>query len=907
MYIHGHFYNERNDRIEVHILTHGDRGQEVEIGDGGDINWTDDPVDITSEVSDTFDVLLRHQASVRLLVRNFVPDFFCASCRDAVVNIYREDKCLFAGFIEPQTYSQGYNEEQDEIELSCIDVLTALQYAKYGNVGALGVLYGVVKASANQRSMQSIIKEIMADMTAGLDIVGGHSIRYLYDGSRAVDSLTENRHAVFGQLSVNELLFLGSNEDEVWQQDEVLEEMLKYLNLHIVQDGFTFYLFSWESVKGNDSICWCDIANGERVPMNRQKVDIATMNVAGTDTTISVGEVFNQILLTCKIESVESIIESPLDDNLLKSPYANKQKYMTEYSCDGEGSRAIEAFDAITHDNPTNYEHAKTTDWFVQVKDNVHWSFPRKGKGNLLELYCSGKRNQQALPNALGSEPGTAIIALGKVERKSAGTDNSPVSKVPLTNYLVVSVNGNGEDRDESKVYPNEATLKENIPCAVYNGNMTGGVFSPSDENTVNYIVLSGRMALNPVMAVTDTFKAIYNYKPTSVYDPLTGGSIYQWWHKTVPSRDNADGRYYTRRWWRAETPDARPQWDEDVANGLVPFTETAPEEYEFKYSAIGDKSDRISKVGVLACMLIIGDKCVVEKHPGEDLGTGVKGTGNGQIEDFVWLPYKTLEECADEDEYYRQSFTIGFDPKIGDKLIGTKFDMQNNISYELGIDAEGTAIPIRKADRVSGQVRFMILGPVNLTWDVVTRRHPTFFRHTKWSSTTIPLLAHVSSIFVESFEVKVYSDNGLADNSADNDLVYMSDTKERFVNRKDDMEFRINSALTAAECRQLGVTDSVKMSTPLNTVTGEGVLSVYDHVRKEAGKPEQFYVDSYYNEYHEPRIQMVQKLVDTDGGIVDMFAHYRHPAMNRTFFVQGVSRNLESGEAEMTLKESER
>lgn len=895
MYIHGHFYSEKNERMEVHILTQGDRTKEVEIGaKGSGISWTDDPVDITSEVSDTFDVLLRHQASVRLLTKNFVPDFFCASCRDAVVNIYREGKCLFAGFVEPQTYSQGYNEEMDEIELSCIDVLTALQYAKYGNIGAPGVLYGVVKLSARQRTMLDIIKEIMGDITTGLDIKGGHTLRYLYDGSKAVDSLTENRHAILGQLSISELLLLGSDEDEVWQQDEVLEEILKYLNLHIVQEGFTFYIFSWESVKGNESIYWGDIVSGESITMNRRTVDITTGNVTGTDTKISVGEVYNQILLTCKIESVESVIESPLDNDLLKSPFSNKQKYMTEYSSDGEGGSAIEAFDAITHGNPTDYGSAKITDWFLQVMNNSQWTFPRKGKGDLVAELCMDKKNQQALPNLLAKEPGAAIVALGKVERKSAGADNSPMPKVSMTNYFVVSVNGNGKD-DESKVYPNEATLKEGIPCAVYNGNTTGGVFSPSDEETTNYIVLSGKILLNPIMKVTDTFKAIYNYENTPYYDPYRRSRIYHWWHETVPSRKNGDGRYYTQQWWKAETPHDEVRWDEATLHGLVPFTETGPEEYEFEFSAIGDRSDKISKVGVLACMLIIGDKCVVEK-----------GTA-GQPSDFEWRKYKPLDKCANEDEYYQQCFTIGFDPKIGDKLIGTKFDLQNNISCELGIDAEGIAIPIRKKDRVNGQVRFMILGPVNSTWDVITRRHPTFFRHTKWGSSTIPLLAHVSSIFVESFEVKVYSDNALVWGTGDNNIIYMSDTKERFVNRKDDVEFRINSALTSKESRSLGVTDSVKMSTPLNTETEDGVLSVYDYIRQKTGKPEQFYVDSYYKEYHEPRIQMVQKLQDTDGGIVDMFAHYRHPAMDRTFFVQGISRNLETGEAEMTLKEIER
>ena len=418
-------------------------------------------------------------------------------------------------------------------------------------------------------------------------------------------------------------------------------------------------------------------------------------------------------------------------------------------------------------------------------------------------------------------------------------------------------------------------------------------MFSPTDDDTTNYIVLSGSLILNPLMEMTDNYKALYDYEPSPGAGSWTGwAGIRKWWHCTVPSRDNGDGRYYTQQWWKADTPGTTPTWDRLRTAGLVPYTEKGPELYEFQYSAIGDGSDHISKVAVLACMLIIGDKCVVE--------TGT----DGQPGDFEWRTYKNIEECSSEDEYYQQSFTIGFDPKIGDKIIGTKFDFQNNISYELGIDADGIAIPIRRSDKVSGRVTFKILGPVNTMWDVVTRRHPTFFRHTKWNSTSVPLLAHVSNIFLEKFEVKVYSDNGLVNNTGDNDLIYVSDTKETFVNVKDDLEMKINSALTTAECQALGVTDSVKMSTPTNTQTGEGVLTIYDYGRGESGKAEQQYVDSYYNEYHAPRVQMTQKLMDEDGGIVSLFAHYRHPTIGKTFFVQGISRNMEEGYAEMTLKE---
>lgn len=892
--MHGHFYNQKEERIEVHILTGGDRTKETVIGEkNGELSFTDDPVELTSQVNDTFDHLLCQQATVRLLARNFVPDFFCASCRDAVVNIYREGKCLFAGFIEPQSYSQGYNEEFDEIELSSIDALTALQYAKYRDVGSLGVLYNVVKAEAEQRTFLAMLKEILGGVTAELDIVGGNTMRYLYDGSKAVDDLAGNRYAIFGQLTVSELLFLGDEEDDVWQQDEVLEEILKYLNLHIVQEGFTFYIYSWESVKGGERIYWRDLLTGASVATARQTTDIRTGIVTDTDTTISVGEVYNRLLLTAKVESMESVIESPLDDDLLKSPYKNYQKYMTEYSSDGEGSKAIDAFDAMTHGQETTYSGGCVTDWYVQVKNNSEWLFPNMGSGNVMEELCSEGKNQQALPNLLAKQPGAAIIAMGKVEKKTDGKDNAPTPKVEMTNYLVVSVNGNGDDK-EATTYPNADSLKAGVPRAVYNGSMTGGVFSPTDEGTTNYIVLSGKLVLNPVMALTDTYKAIYNYEG-GVWGGMLGMvGIRKWWHITVPSRNNGDGRYYTQQWWQAEQPNQEVAWDVATEHGFVPFTDSGPQLYEFKYSAIGDGSDHISKVGVLACMLIIGDKCVVEK-----------GT-DGQVTDFEWRKYKTLEECQDEDEYYKQCFTIGFDPKIGDKIVGTKFDLQNNVSYELGIDAEGIAIPIKKSDKVSGRVRFMILGPVNAVWDVVTRRHKTWFRHTKWNSTTIPLLAHVSSIMVEQFEVKIYSDNGLVNNTGDNDLVYMSDTKESFVNVKDDIEMKINSALTAAECQALDVTDSVKMSTPVNTLTGEGLLTIYDHNREESAKPEQLYVDSYYKEWHAPRVVMTQKLTDTDGGIVSLFAHYRHPMMGKTFFVQGISRNLEEGYAEMTLKEIE-
>ncbi|MDE6853781.1 MAG: hypothetical protein K2J38_01860, partial [Muribaculaceae bacterium] len=133
--------------------------------------------------------------------------------------------------------------------------------------------------------------------------------------------------------------------------------------------------------------------------------------------------------------------------------------------------------------------------------------------------------------------------------------------------------------------------------------------------------------------------------------------------------------------------------------------------------------------------------------------------------------------------------------------------------------------------------------------------------------------------------------------------LIYMSDTGEDFVNIKDDIEFDIVSALTADERRQLGVGDMASLSTPLSAVTGLGLLTVYDRNKNVQAKPERLYVDSYYNEYHKPRVLMTQKVMDT--GKAWRFNRFRHPAMpDKLFYVQGISRNLIEGYAELTIKE---
>lgn len=910
MYIHGYYYNQKGDQIAVYILTQGDRSEELVIGgkdkteeEDVELFFSDDPVETSSQVNDTFDVLLCQQASIRLLSRNYRGEFFCNSCREAVVNIYRNDSCVFMGYIEPQAFSQPYNEELDEVELTCIDCISALQYSNYRNVGAAGVTYAKVKAEAQQRTFWELLGEILKGCTDGTDLLSAGTLKIYYDGSKAIDNTEAERYKILEDISISELLFLGDEEDDVWTQEEVLTELLKYLNLHLMQDGQNLYIFSWETLRGGGIIRWQELSEGQPYCCTAQTINIRTEIVADCDTQITLSETYNQLLLTDDVTEVENIVDSPLDDDSIITQ-GNYQKYMTEYISWGEGVSAYNGMKGMTTQGYTDYDGASQVDWFCWPKGVVNWKFYGMGKHE--DIYArypaDGTNQQDILSRGMTQGIGACVCALGKLERKNGGSDNSPVTSVSLDNYLIISLNGRDDGATAS---PTEDDILKACPVAEYTGNRSGGTFSPADEQTTNYIVISGKMVLNPSMGVTGTYN---DMKDAEQWKNM--GFWSRFWHVTPAGRDGV--RYYCRRYWKSDKWN-REVTDDTVANGeakdvFYPFTGSGPQDYEYNYSAVNLATDTIKKLGLLSCMLIIGDKCVVEKQKGELLGDdGIMGTGEGEPQDYVWMTYKERSQCASDDEYYSQSFTIGIDPKLKDKILGTEFDIQKNAPYTMGITAEGTAIPIRMKDKVSGQVKFLILGPVNAEWNQVTRRHPSFWRHTKWGEESVALLSKANSLMMKEFKVEVISDNGkIGAVSDENDITYMSDTKETFVNRKDDLEMKITTALTSEECKKLGVNNAVKLSSPENVKTHNALLSIYDHNGLAEAKPEQLYVDSYWKEWHEPRVLMVQNLMDPVGamGYVSPFSLYRHLCLGKTFHVQGISRNLTEGTAQVTLKE---
>lgn len=914
----GSFINRHHQTITVTITTDTTTG--TTIGDDG-LYFATDALTTESGFNDSFDVLIPTSGTLHLQARHYHPEFYQRALRGASVTVTVDGTVYFSGCIDPRQFSQDFSGGQDtnDIDLPIIDCLAALQYVNYAHIGEPGIDFATVRATAQTRSFLDIIREAIACTPAA------GQFRIYYDGSKALHT-TDTPQQALQRIGVSDALFMGDEQDDAMTYQEAVEHCLRFLNLHITQRGTDFFIFSWESLRASTPITWTNLYTGCTMTSRNGLSTLSTANVAGTRMDIDMPETYNKLILSVEPADASQVIASPLDTDAILPMFRSKQRYMTQLWTQGDGKASQNAFQALLQDQPTTYDAAHTDDYYLLARKAIGWRLGTgRGDGNITDWSSySGGRNQQRIPGQLRSQIGAALLSIGKVEKQSTATDNALTASVEMQDYLVVSVNGDLQNK------PTDNDLRAAAPVAVYTGNKAGGVFSPSDDDTTNYIVLSGSIILNPRVALS------LSYLKRSAAPG-----------KAVNCRaDIGDGtRFMTCRWYQAATPRSTPTDEDGTAKygatdtvgyflpalagweGFYPFTDRDVQLLQFNYSRVGDSTDNVSKVPALECMLRVGDKVAVENKEFDPDGTKYVTIGGqsvpvryGSINNISWQKFRSLDDCrrahpGDEDaaldDYYSQTITLGFDPKIGDYIIGQQYNIQNNIDYTLGLDVEGMAIPVRHSDHLSGRVQFEILGPVNgLFFNQITRRHRTWFRSEKWNEQAIPVLSRVSSILLRDFKVELHSDNGLIGADLDTAHRFVSDTDEDFTNVKDDLEFTIHSALTTDECEDLHCANAVAPSCAIDLTTGDAVLSIVNFLKPDDEaktdysivKAERDYIDSYYNEYHTPRITLS---FDLDTIPATPFARYAHPALDgRTFATQTVEYNFSDGTTAITAKE---
>ena len=842
MYIHGEFRDKDNNLITVKIIN-GDRSEEMVIGENG-LFFTDDPIVIEQENDDTFNTIITKSASINLLTNQYIGgELFADNARSVKVVIEKNSTVQFMGYVEPNSFNQPYTSPLDEFTINCVDCLATLSYYNYSNTKLSN--YKDKKASASTVTFKQLITDALEPFKelATLQTIMVNPKIYIMD----IKGTTANRKAMlYDDLSVSELNFYGDDFDDIWTYEDVINEVLQYTNMHVIQSNGDFYIFDWDGLK-NQITGWYNLSDGSTYRTTSKTINLTSDMHSDSDTNITVSDVYTQVQVKCDLKDQEEIIESPLSSDSLVSPWRSKNIFLTEYISEGEGNSAYNAFKNMVLGNSTDYEQAKKIDWYLQVVDNPSWKIDTFNGSTIQETLPSTCpsgvpwKNQYLVPKYLKDNSlSPCIFRMGSIEQNYGGTkDNSPKSKLDMSNYLYISINGNETDT-EANVKPSSSDIQKHSKMLEYVGNQGGGMFSPTDDATTNYLVFSGKMLLQPIQKETDTFQNCYD---NLLANKMNENGIPYYWHKTVPSDNNSDGRYYTRKWYKQYNDgDGDGQYLKNELS-LMPWTkDKANHLYKYNYTAAWDGTDKYKKLPILECELIIGNKRLIEKD--------IDLYGNST---FEWVEIGNEPTITDEDgqSYKLTTFSLGVDPKIGDYIIGDEFSLQNTVTFKMNIDTEGTAIPIKKDDALSGAVIFRILGPINLTWNDITRRHPSFWRHTKYYSNTKFILSHLENIIIKDFECKIYTDNGGNEQlNEDNDLIYLSTENEQFINKKDDIEFKFITQLSSEECLSKGIKNTVNLNSIINNNTNLPLTTLYNGLTADTAKAEEHFINSVYNEY---------------------------------------------------------
>lgn len=894
MNIEGSFVNKKGDTIAVVITIAGSTGNDIAIEPGGVLEFAaDDTVTIDSGVNDSLDVCQQHSCTIALHAATYVSDLFTSEYKDGKVEVSVNGACVFSGWLEPRTLTQPFNDVYDDLSLQCVDSLSAMQYSNYKDVNNT-TTYAAAAEKADMRTFKELLTEALSKGTDG----GSYNV--WWDSSRAAKATDGN---VFDELMVSDMAFLGESADDTVTYLDVADAVLKYLDLHIVQYGRDFYVFSWDTMRAGTTSWSLLISSDEEASQPAQlpgctgvSTALYASNVEDTDTRIDVQEIFNQLSLTVSPKGSDNVLRSPLDSTGKIPAMGARQYYCTEYAADGEGTKAAQAFYSLVKNHTDNgYDSQVWKDYLVRVMRNVYWKIGSgSGVGTAVTDWATDESYTypEDVTDKLRSRLGALLLQVGSVDHKPGTGDTSKQSSISMTDELVISVNGNGND---TSPYPTDTDIQQAMPLMSYVGNDSTASYSPdvaddTEGSYHNYLVIDGTISLAPLMPTAFEVEKVRKYANdsdfTDRYAYENGYSPILGLNKGLPnisaSRVNKDGRYLAFEWWKQGKQTG-------TRKGWIPYTEDGAQLFEYK-TASG--KDEIDKVDILWCMLRIGDKVLVEDK-----------AKNGSVDAFSWQTYKEPSQCADMDEYLEQTFTIGINPKIGDKLVGQEFDIGTNFDYTKNINAEkGMAIPLPYDAKLHGSMTFKVLGIDNPVWaDYHVTRHKTMFRHTKYGTDNIPLMAHVSSVIIKNFSVKIYSD---VEDGGEDDIVYMSRTSHKFYNKKDDLEMKIHSGFTSDEISRYGLSGKI-MYTTVCGKDGLALTSIANKVTGVSAKAEKLYVDAYYKELSKPRIILTQNLQCTDMSVAQT-SRWTHQALEgKTFYVRDIGYNLMEGSAQAKMEES--
>lgn len=338
----GTFKDINDKQYTVNIITNGDSSVTKQVT----LGTTPFITEIETSESHLYKPYKFSSATIRLLSDDYFFDLYSATAQQNKVQLIDDNNTIrWVGYTTPNLYSQGFENEIEEIEIECVDALSSLQYYEYKPLNSTKQIVSIL----------DIIDMLISKCNA--------YTHYYISNATQLSSTTND--CLSSKLYISEQNFYDE-DDEPMKLDEVLTEICKYLNVTCIADGTNVYFLDYDAIKNNINTYY------QFTVGNTTSSTLVTLSqshaIDGSDYVLNGGQlsldnVYNKAIVKDSLYSFDSIIPSIWDDKKLilymTMDFSNNWHYYQEIEEDGEGGKHKCFFKYYSNPNYKSYYYNK--------------------------------------------------------------------------------------------------------------------------------------------------------------------------------------------------------------------------------------------------------------------------------------------------------------------------------------------------------------------------------------------------------------------------------------------------------------------------------------------------------------------------------------------------------------------
>ena len=293
-------FKDVNDQLyTVNIITNGDGSTAKEFTLGGS--------PFTTEMDNSDKIIYKpckyQSATIEMVSQDYNFDIYSSTAQGTIVQLLKGSEIVWAGFITPNLYDQGFNEFRETIALEAIDGLSTLQYYKYTPVGK----------TKNIVSFIDIINHLINQC---------HCYNYFYISDNIQKDNTTN-HSITEFLYISEQNFFDEKKDNetdndvAWTMQEVLEEICQYLGYTCIAEGDSVYFLDYDAIREGINTYYKynvnNISNPTLVTKEFHKM-IRDKDHSENGASLSLDMTYNKVKIKDELYDFNLAIPDPFDD-----------------------------------------------------------------------------------------------------------------------------------------------------------------------------------------------------------------------------------------------------------------------------------------------------------------------------------------------------------------------------------------------------------------------------------------------------------------------------------------------------------------------------------------------------------------------------------------------------------------